>query len=306
MKESTHAAHGAAEHHADEHGDSHHLYLQMLQEEPSFEDEDRLWFQQDDLMFLSGHGAAHEEHHESTPAEKAQMDMQIFKMLQGSHLLAFIAILIKLSAKSRNYYNFASAVHCLLVIPVALVATMLAIFTVKSNKSHWYGPENCTEIRVWIMVDIYFFFAWIISGLFFVTMAYIFKFRTYMKNEDMLLQDDNPWNDRDTEDFLRHLKMEYLLFSYYFASILMDYAIGFHNGEDMGSGPKDWYPCTAIIGLDIIIKLLGICMMINIAINKSNINDTKTRVKLLIVTVANIAATVYMISLFYASNKMEG
>ena len=89
---------------------------------------------------------------------------------------------------------------------------------------------------MWITIDVYFFFSWIIAGVIFVSAAYLFKFKSTMKDEDLLLQDDNPWNDKDTEDFMRHLKMEYLVFSYYISTAIMNYVIGFHPGRDFGTG----------------------------------------------------------------------
>lgn len=95
----------------------------------------------------------------------------------------------------------------------------------------------------------------------FVTLAYIFKFKSTMKNEEVLLQDDNPWNDKDTEDFLRHLKMEYLLFSYFVAALIIDYVIGFHKGVDFKTGDKDFYPSKSIIGIDMIMKAVDLLVL---------------------------------------------
>lgn len=90
-----------------------------------------------------------------------------------------------LFAKSANYYNFAQAIHCLVIIPMSLLATLLAIYIVKSNQLFWIG--DATEVRIWILIDVFFFFCWILSGVIFVTLAYIFKFKSTMKNEEILL-----------------------------------------------------------------------------------------------------------------------
>jgi len=84
--------------------------------------------------------------------------------------------------------------------------TLLAIFTAKYNMNEWKGAENLTELRVWIIIDCYYFLAFIISGIIFVTTAYVVKFNPTSKDEELLLMDENPWNDKDTEDFLRHMK----------------------------------------------------------------------------------------------------
>jgi hypothetical protein len=68
---------------------------------------------------------------------------------------------------------------------MSCLAILLAIYTVKNQSIHWIG--EATEVRVWILIDVFFFFAWIVSGMLFVTMAYIFKFKSTMKNEEVLL-----------------------------------------------------------------------------------------------------------------------
>jgi hypothetical protein len=35
----------------------------------------------------------------------------------------------------------------------------------------------------------------------------------YFQDHEALESDDNPWNNKDTEDFLRHLKEEYMIWT---------------------------------------------------------------------------------------------
>lgn len=129
-----------------------------------------------------GHAAAH---HEPSPAERAQSEWEVFTYLKWSHAATFFFILLMLFAKSAKYHNFAQAIHCLVVGPISILAILLAIYIVKNNSVHWIG--EATEVRVWILIDVLFFFSWIVSGMLFVTMAYIFKFKSTMKNEEVLL-----------------------------------------------------------------------------------------------------------------------
>ena len=132
---------------------------------------------------MSG-GGGH-AHHEPTRPERAQAEMEVFNYLKWSHACTFIFILMMLFAKSAKYHNFAQTIHCLVVLPISLLAILLAIYIVKNNQTYWIG--EATEVRVWILIDVFFFFSWIVSGILFVTMAYIFKFKSTMKNEEILL-----------------------------------------------------------------------------------------------------------------------
>ena len=108
-----------------------------------------------------------------------------------------------------------------------MTMTLLAIFMVKYNSDDWAKRNSLTEVRCWIMIDCYLFFTYIFSGVIFTTIAYLIKFNPTAKNEELLLMDDNPWNDKDTEDFLRHLKLEFFVFCYFLAILILDVLFGF-------------------------------------------------------------------------------
>lgn len=252
-------------------------------------------------MFMSG-AAAHEGHHELSPAEKAKLEMTVFTYLKWGHLATFIFTLSMLFLKSAKYHNLAQTIHCLVVIPVAILADLLAIYVVKNNQHSWIA--EATEVRIWILIDVFFFFAWIASCVIFVTAAYIFKFQSTVKNEELLLQDDNPWNDKDTEDFLRHLKMESLLFSYFIAAIMMDYTIGFFKGKDFKTGTKDWYPSQQIMCIDMGMKFVDLIVLGTLAAYNVDMNNSKLR--LFMLAVFDLAMGGWIYWLYYSSNSMEG
>lgn len=284
------------------HDESLSLYMHLLRDEDAMiHDEDKHWFQEDDLMFMSGHGGG-EVHHELTPVEKAKLEMQVFTYLKWGHLATFFFTLSMLFMKSAKYYNLAQTIHCLVVIPVSILADLLAIYVVKNNQQSWVG--HATEVRVWILIDVFFFFAWIASCVIFVTAAYIFKFQSTVKNEEVLLQDDNPWNDKDTEDFLRHLKMESLLFSYFIAAIIMDYTIGFFEGKDFGTGSKEWYPSQSIMCIDMGMKFVDLIVLGTLAAYNVDMNNSKLRLFMLAVFDLGLGGWIYWI--YYSTNRMEG
>lgn len=168
--------------------------------------------------------------------------MILFETMKWCHLVVFCTTLIMLVVKHKGYHNLGQTMHALIVVPLAMTMTLLAIFIVKFNSDEWTKPGQLTEVRAWIIIDCYLFFTYIISGVIFTTIAYLVKFNPTAKNEELLLMDDNPWNDKDTEDFLRHLKLEFFVFCYFLASLILDIAMGFFKGRDFGAGPKDWHP----------------------------------------------------------------
>lgn len=84
-----------------------------------------------------------------------------------------------------------------------------------------------TNVRVWIYIESIYFFAWIFSGIIFVATAYIWKLEPTDKDEDSIKLDDNVWNDRNADDFLRYVKYDYYVFSLALADLMMEYFIGF-------------------------------------------------------------------------------
>lgn len=55
----------------------------------------------------------------------------------------------------------------------------------------------------------------------FASYAYIFKLKSICKSAKVMEMDDNVWNDKDTDDFLRYLKFEYFAVAYYLLKIAL-------------------------------------------------------------------------------------
>ena len=226
--------------------------------------------------------------------------------MKWTHLVVFITTLLMLTVKHKGYHNLGQTIHALIVVPLAMTMILLAIFLVKYNSDDWTKPGQITEVRAWIIIDCFLFFSYIISGVIFTTFAYIVKFNPTAKNEELLLMDDNPWNDKDTEDFLRHLKLEFFVFCYFLASAIMDIALGFFKGRDFGAGPKDWNPTQLILLLDLFVKINNILVLCVISMVKANVNDTKTRVALVFLALFDWTMLGVIFYLFKSSDHMDG
>jgi len=65
-----------------------------------------------------------------------------------------------------------------------------------------------TFVRVWFHFEIIFFFVWLCSIILYLQLTFWSKAQPIYKNEENLLADDNVWNDKNTEDYLRWHKYE--------------------------------------------------------------------------------------------------
>jgi hypothetical protein len=96
----------------------------------------------------------------------------------------------------------------------------------KKSLEDWVDDVN--YVRIWLLIETIYFFAWILSGGVFLSMAQLAKFRSTLKTDSALSNDRNPWNDRKTDDFFRYIKFDYFVFTLYFSCLIMDGIIGFY------------------------------------------------------------------------------
>jgi len=83
------------------------------------------------------------------------------------------------------------------------------------------------EVRAWLMLEVIYFFVWLLTSALFLAYAYIVKFKSISKSEEIMKMDDNVWNDKNTDDFLRYLKFEYFLFNSVLAVFVTELTTGF-------------------------------------------------------------------------------
>jgi hypothetical protein len=81
----------------------------------------------------------------------------------------------------------------------------------------------------------------------FTLYAYIFKVKSSCKSSKVMEMDDNVWNDKDTDDFLRYLKYEYFMVSYFLLKMVLQIYIGFIPRDDILMFGKNDFSSTGII-----------------------------------------------------------
>lgn len=99
-----------------------------------------------------------------------------------------------------------------------------------------------------MLIEITYFFRWILSSIIFVFWAYTVKLNSMSKNEAALASDDNVWNDKDSDDFLRYLKHEFFLVAHVLSFILMEFTVGFGSSIFYeGVGLRPFWPVQSLI-----------------------------------------------------------
>jgi len=161
--------------------------------------------------------------------------------MKWGHLITFISQLITLYLKDKQYHNFAQFIQCCIVPSGYFFLMPYTIFLVKMHYTTWQHDLN--YIRIWLLIEVVYYFFWLAGGILFVMYAYLVKLKSISKNEALLEQDDNVWNDKDTDDFLHYLKYEYFLFSYILSILATEFFTGFTNLYNLGLlGPRDFFP----------------------------------------------------------------
>ena len=135
------------------------------------------------------------------------------------------------------------------MVPISSYGVLsYAMYTARQHYNDWLQDIN--YVRVWIFLESIFFFCWIFSGVLFVASAYLWKLEPTDKDEDSIKLDDNVWNDRDADDFLRYVKYDYYIFSKILSILFMDIIIGFTDFNNVGTmGPRDMWPVKYVYGM---------------------------------------------------------
>jgi hypothetical protein len=133
------------------------------------------------------------------------------------------------------------------------------MYLARQNFDDWIKDIN--YVRVWFFIESTYFFCWIFAGITFVATAYLWKLEPTDKDEHSIKQDDNVWNDRDADDFLRYVKPDYYRFSKILAFLFMEVVIGFGNFSDIETmGPRDVWPVKFMYGMLIISRSLRLLL----------------------------------------------
>lgn len=88
-----------------------------------------------------------------------------------------------------------------------------------------------------------------LAGVVFMSVAYISKFRPISKSEVLTLADNDIWNDKDSDDYLRYLRFECYITCNVLSYLFTDVFTGFTNVYRLDRlGPRE-FSSTGVIYL---------------------------------------------------------
>lgn len=83
-----------------------------------------------------------------------------------------------------------------LFITASMFMFSYVIYIVKMNFGTWDYEMN--YIRAWLLIEVMYFFNWIISGVTFLILSKMVKFHPISTDEAVTDHDTDVWNDRQT------------------------------------------------------------------------------------------------------------
>ena len=79
---------------------------------------------------------------------------------------------------------------------------------------------------IWLNIEVMMFLYQIMNGVIFLLVCYLTKIKPFMRDHYELENDTNPWNNRNTEDYLRHMKLEFFMITIQMNGIMSVLTIG--------------------------------------------------------------------------------
>lgn len=191
-------------------------------------------------MELSHHKKDHK-----TPEEIKAKELVVFKIVKYYHLIYFFLILVMFELKRREYFLISQSIQAV-GITVSIFVFLYVIFIVKLNFGAWATDIN--YVRAWLLVEIIFYFNWIETSIIFLMIAKLLKLKPISQDEQEIELDDNAWNNRQTQDFLCHLKREFFLVNYVLVLTFQTWVIGFRDMYFINLfGPRDFFPTMQLV-----------------------------------------------------------
>ena len=140
-----------------------------------------------------------------------------------------------------------------------MLIIMYIIYFVKRCQEMIYAADKVDIDLLWILIEMTHWFISTFVGMGFLGFAHLVRMDPLMRDHDALESDDNPWNNKDTEDFLRHLKEEYFMFQYTYTMTIVDILVtmchSFFWIDFTRFGPKDFW-IAGMLGIICVIPRL--------------------------------------------------
>lgn len=183
--------------------------------------------------------------------------MEAFNLLWVGHFVYFVTFQAFVYLKHIGWYNEAQFLQTSIMPFMYWFPMFYIMWSMKVTTGAFWG-DQINEIQGWLLCEVFFLGFSLFNSFLFLVFAYISKMESFMSDSFLIENDDNPWNNKDTEDFLRHLKAEMFTIVYPAAFIAMEGSFGF-SYEGVGAytsyGPHDMMPTKAFFIITLIPRI---------------------------------------------------
>lgn len=220
------------------------------------------------------------------------------------HIVSFVMILLVIELKRWKCFLTGQALQSLF-ITISMFIFSYVIYVVKMNFGTWNYEMNF--IRAWLLIEVMYFFNWIISGIVFLILSKLVKFHPIVSDEAETENDEDVWNDRQTQDFVVHLKTEFFHFCYMCSLFTQTCIIGFSEFYFIGIfGPRDFTPTKRIIAVITLHRFWTLFSQL-VAFHKGeHVRSNQGFLKTMITLIVHVGATVLTIYWYQQGKMLKG
>ena len=179
------------------------------------------------------------EHWSEETKESVGKMTVVFEQLKWGHLAMVLSQILSLYLKAKNRPNMGQIVISLALCFCYLLPIIRALFILKIEIQSHYTEESFADqvgdVVIWVVIEVWYFFYWLLSLSIFCLLAYIFKFRTLFKMDAepehlYAYPTDEIWNNKQSDDFLKYFKWEAFAFGIVGTQLMMTMQVLFIYG----------------------------------------------------------------------------
>lgn len=153
--------------------------------------------------------------------------------------------------KDYGKHDIAQALGAIQLV-FAQTSVVYNVWYCKTRLNDW-SDNQWNQIRIWLFIECIWFFSWIQTGILYLFFAYFSKMVPVTKDFKNKEEDDNPWNEKYSDDFMRYVKAEMYSTCHLATKLAFDFMLGFSSVYEIDKiGPRDGYPTLTIFALLII------------------------------------------------------
>lgn len=215
-------------------------------------------------------------------SQKASLDkgnetmIWLFTVIRDMHFTFYLCYIAFSVAKRFEFTFFSNVLQIIMPVIYGMVINYAIYFVKRCQEVLYDTNTEVTYGEMWILIEVMIFFLRLISGMFFLLFNYLAKVDVFVRPSFLLENDDNPWNNKDTEDFMRHLKIEYFLVTQQVTGCLLPFIIGFFDYftwiEIVKFGPRDFMVSQIMIVLALLPRISLLLTTLYAALSGKNFN----------------------------------